>query len=416
MSDKKNRNRFTLILILGLLSAIGPFSIDMYLPGFPAIARDLNTTVAHISLSLSSFFIGISAGQLIYEPLLDRFGRKKPLYVGLSLYLISSLGCAIAPSADALIALRLLQALGACAGMVASRAMVRDLFPVHESAKVFSLLMLVIGVSPIIAPTLGGYITTHFHWHYVFVVLTLMAAIILSGVYFFLPESKRPDKSFSLMPGPITANFLSVLREPQFYTYAFTGAIASAGLYAYISGSPYVFMEIFHVTQQQYGWIFAIVAIGLILSSQLNTLLLKRFSSRQLIRWALLCQSVTGLALFIGTLFNQLGLYSMIALIFVFLCCQGFSFPNASALSLAPFSNNAGTASALMGAIQMGLGALTSASVSLLSNHTALPMTAVMSACALISFTILMLGGRIITRRERNEDVSEQSVELVKEF
>src|ERR1700704_5150596 len=142
----KGKNKFFTVLILGLLSAIGPFSIDMYLPGFPEIARDLHTTVAHISLSLSSFFVGISIGQLLYGPLLDRFGRKKPLYIGLSVYLVTSVSCALCTSVNALIAFRLLQALGGCAGMVAARAMVRDLFPVSENAKIFSLLMLVIGV------------------------------------------------------------------------------------------------------------------------------------------------------------------------------------------------------------------------------------------------------------------------------
>lgn len=151
-----------LIVTLGTLSAIGPFSIDMYLPGFPAIAKDMDTSVPHISLSLSSFFVGISAGQLLYGPLLDRYGRKKPLYFGLSLYIAASAGCAFATSADALILLRFLQAAGGCAGMVASRAMIRDIFLVTESAKVFSLLMLVIGVSPIIAPTVGGYVTSLF--------------------------------------------------------------------------------------------------------------------------------------------------------------------------------------------------------------------------------------------------------------
>src|SRR5687768_7593751 len=164
----KGKNKFFLILILGLLSAIGPFSIDMYLPGFPGIAADLNTTIASVSLSLSSFFIGISAGQLLYGPLLDRFGRKKPLYAGLSIYVLASVGCALASSVNALILLRLLQALGGCVGMVASRVMVRDIFPVEENAKVFSMLVLVIGVSPIIAPTAGGYITSAFGWHYVF--------------------------------------------------------------------------------------------------------------------------------------------------------------------------------------------------------------------------------------------------------
>src|ERR1022692_4521598 len=244
------KNKFHLVLILGLLSAIGPFSIDMYLPAFPAIAESLHSTVAHVSLSLSSFFIGISAGQLLYGPLLDKFGRKKPLYVGLCAYLIASVGCALASSADALIVLRLLQALGGCVGMVAARAMVRDLFEVKENAKIFSLLMLVVAVSPIIAPTLGGYVTASLGWRYVFTVLIIIVSFIIVAIYFFLPESREPDHNLSLKPKPIIQNFIAVIKQPQFYTYAFTGAIAAAGLYAYIGGSPYVFMDLFKVSEK----------------------------------------------------------------------------------------------------------------------------------------------------------------------
>src|SRR6478672_5659673 len=166
INSKKGNNRFYLILTLGMLTAIGPFSIDMYLPAFPDIAKGLHTSVAQVMLSLSSFFIGISAGQLLYGPLLERFGRKRPLYAGLSIYLLASIGCALASSVNALILFRLLQALGGCAGMVAARAMVRDLFEVRQNAKVFSLLMLVVAVSPIVAPTLGGYVTAALGWRY----------------------------------------------------------------------------------------------------------------------------------------------------------------------------------------------------------------------------------------------------------
>src|ERR1044071_1549090 len=179
MDNKRRNNKIYLILILGLLTAFGPFSTDMYLPAFPDIANGLHTTVARVTLSLSSFFIGISAGQLLYGPLLERFGRKKPLYAGLCIYLLASVGCALAASVNALIILRLLQALGGCVGMVAARAMVRDLFEVKENAKIFSTLMLVVAVSPIIAPTLGGYITAALGWHYVFVMLIIIAIIIL---------------------------------------------------------------------------------------------------------------------------------------------------------------------------------------------------------------------------------------------
>jgi DHA1 family bicyclomycin/chloramphenicol resistance-like MFS transporter len=409
----KVNDKFSVILILGLLSAIGPFSIDMYLPGFPSIAASLHTTVARVSLSLSSFFIGISAGQLLYGPLLDRFGRKRPLYIGLSIYLLASIGCIWVVSAESLIILRFIQALGGCVGMVASRAMVRDLFDVKDNARVFSLLMLVVAVSPIIAPTLGGYIAATLGWRYIFIVLALMSIAVLFAVSFALPESRKPDPGFSLKPRPIVNNFLKVIKEPQFYTYAFTGSVASAGLYAYIAGSPFVFMELFKVSEKQYGWIFAIIAIGLIGASQLNSVLLKIFKSEEIIKVALLCQSITGLLLFTGTLFGWLELFSTIFFIFIFLGCQGFTFPNSSALSLAPFSKNAGSASALMGGIQMSIGALTSACVGFLSNHTALPMTGVMATCAMSSFTILMLGSRIIRYRASVEEVEEQSAEMI---
>jgi len=391
---------FLTVLILGTLSAISPFSIDMYLPGFPAIARDLNTTVAQVQLSLSSFFIGISVGQLLYGPLLDRYGRKKPLYFGITLYLLSSVGCAFTGSVESLIAFRFLQALGGCVGMVASRAMIRDLFPVSEIAKVFSLLMLVIGVSPLIAPTVGGYVIASFGWHYVFVILAVMSAMILVAVHYVLPESRAPDKTLSLKPKPILKNFLIVLVHPQFYTYTLTGAIAASGLYAYIAGSPYVFMEIFEVSEQQYGWIFASIAIGIIGSSQLNTILLRRFESQEIIVGALICQSITGISLFLGSYYSIISLTGTIFLIFLFLCCQGFSFPNSSALALTPFSKNAGSASALMGSIQMALGAFASVMVSLLSNNTALPMTGIMAACAVTALVILLIGKRIIKTKE----------------
>jgi len=407
------RKKFLLILVLGMITAIGPFSIDMYLPAFANIATDLHTTVAHVSLSLSSFFIGISLGQFIYGPLLDRFGRKRPLIAGLLIYLFTSAMCAMAESADSLIALRFLQALGGCAGMVASRAMVRDLFAVEDNAKIFSMLMLVVGISPIIAPTLGGYFTAAFGWHSIFIALTIMAAFMLAAVHYVLPESRPPDPTYSLKPGAIITRFVGVIKEPQFYTYAFTGAIASAGLYAYIAGSPSVFMEIFKVSEKQYGCIFALVAAGLIISSQLNSLMLRKFNSEQIIRVALLGQSITGISLFIASINGWIGLTGTIVLALVFLSCQGFTFPNSSALSMAPFIKNAGSASALMGAIQMGIGAFTSALVSYLSNQTTLPMTGVMAGCAITSFSILMIGGKIIRYKATLAEVEEETVDMI---
>lgn len=413
MKLKSSNKNFYLILILGMLTAIGPFSIDMYLPAFPDIAKGLHTNVAKVTLSLSSFFIGISAGQLLYGPLLERFGRKKPLYIGLSIYLIASLGCALAASVDELIFLRFLQALGGCVGMVAARAMVRDLFEVKENAKIFSTLMLVVAVSPIIAPTLGGYITAVFGWRFVFAILMIIGLVIITGIYFLLPESKKPDPDFSLKPLHIIKNFTGVLRHPQFYTYALTAAISAAGLYAYIGGSPHVFMEIFKVNEKQYGWIFALIAMGLIGASQINSVLLKNYNSEQIIRMALIFQSVIGVSMALITFFGWNDLFLTIFLIFIFLCCQGFIFPNASALSLASFGHNAGSASALMGAIQMSIGAGTSVLVSVLHNNTALPMTAIMACCAMAALFVFSLGRKIILQLASIEAVEEEDVEMI---
>jgi DHA1 family bicyclomycin/chloramphenicol resistance-like MFS transporter len=319
-------------------------------------------------------------------------------------YLVTSIACAYAPTANALIGIRFLQALGSCAGMVASRALVRDIFPVKENAKIFSLLMLVLALSPIVAPTLGGYVTAAFGWQSIFFILATIAGLTLLLVLFKLPEGRKPDTSLSLLPRPIINGFLEVTKVPQFYTYAFAGAIASSGLYAYIAGSPFVFMELYHVTEKQYGWIFAIIAMGLIVASQVNTLLLRRYSSEQIIRVTLFCQCLAGIALVLGTHFHFLGLYSTIFLIWVFLSTQGFAFPNSSALSLAPFTRNAGTASALMGAIQLGIGAISTALVSILNNGTAMPMAAVMCACAIGSFLVLMIGRRKIRLSRVNEE------------
>lgn len=389
----------SLILILGTLTALGPFSIDMYLPGFPAIAKDLHTTVADVSLSLSSFFVGISAGQLLYGPLMDRFGRKRPLYIGLVGYLLASVACAFATSIEALIVLRFVQAVCSCAAAVASVAMVRDLFPVSENAKVFSLLMLVVGLSPMVAPTVGGYVTSGFGWEAVFLILAGMGAGILAAVYWGLPESSTPDPSYSLQPRPILSKFFMVLREPQFCTYALSGAVSFAGLLAYVSGSPLLFMEIFQVSEKQYGWIFAFLSIGLIGASQVNSLLLRRYRSERIIMTALAFQLVIGAVLLLGTMNGWWGLFSTIGCIFLFLCCLGFTFPNASALSLAPFTKNAGSASALMGATQMGVGALATVILSLFSNHSSVPMAGVMAASAFMALLILAYGQKLVRAR-----------------
>jgi len=397
-----------LILILGSLTALGPFSIDMYLPGFSGIAKDLNTTVAKVSMSLSSYFIGISAGQLLYGPLLDRFGRKKPLFIGLLVYILASLGCVYVADIDAFIFLRFIQAIGSCAATVASVAMVRDLFPVKDIPKVFSLLMLVLGLSPMLAPTIGGYVTEDFGWHMVFLILMCMGIAILIAAQLGLPNSYKPDTSISLKPKPIITGFVKVLKEPQFYTYAFTGSIAFSGLFTYVAASPIIFMDIYNVDAKTYGWIFAFMSVSFIGSSQLNSLLLKKYTSEQMIFAALILQSVISIVFLFLSLNNMLDLYTIIAMLFLFLGCLGISNPNTAGLTMAPFVKNAGIASALMGAIQLGLGALASFAVGVFVKDSVAPMVLIMTTTTIIAFIVLNVGKRFIKEKveiSENDDV-----------
>ncbi|MBF4483237.1 MULTISPECIES: multidrug effflux MFS transporter [unclassified Flavobacterium] len=397
-----------LILILGSLTALGPFSIDMYLPGFSGIAKDLHTTVAKVSMSLSSYFIGISAGQLLYGPLLDRFGRKKPLFIGLLVYILASLGCVYVTNIDSFILLRFVQAIGSCAATVASVAMVRDLFPVKDIPKVFSLLMLVLGLSPMLAPTIGGYVTEDYGWHTVFFILMCMGIAILIAAQVGLPNSYKPDTSISLKPKPIISNFLKVLKEPQFFTYAFTGSISFSGLFTYVAASPIIFMDIYHVDAKTYGWIFAFMSVSFIGSSQLNSVLLKKFSSEQMIFGALITQSVIAIVFLVLAVNNLLGLYETIAMLFMFLGCLGISNPNTAGLTMAPFAKNAGSASALMGAIQLGLGALASFAVGVFVKDSVAPMVIIMTSTTIIAFIVLNIGKRFIKEKvevSKDDDV-----------
>ncbi|MEJ8757454.1 multidrug effflux MFS transporter [Pontibacter sp. H259] len=402
--DKKQYR--TIILVLGALAALGPFAIDMYLPGFPAIAKDLNTDIAHVGLSLTSYFIGIAAGQLLYGPLVDRFGRKKPLLTGLSIFVLAALGCALVPSVEWLIGLRLLLALGGCVGMVASRAMVRDLFPLKDIPNVFSALMLVMGVAPIVAPTIGGYFTAHLGWQYIFVVLAAIATAVLVAVLKLLPESKGPDASISLKPQAILRDFGIVLKDPTFRTYAIGGSLAAAGMFAYISGSPFVFMQHFKFTDTQYGWAFGLNAAGYIIGSQLNRLLLRRQTSKQITLKVGAIQFLTAIALVFGGLTDTLTAAGTLALLFTFMFSLGIINPNTSALAMSPFTKNAGSASAILGSLQMGTGAIASALVSYLHNRTMLPMTGIMAALTTLSMLVLLRAFYISRRTYTSEQLA----------
>lgn len=391
MSSALKNNRKVTLLILGLLSAIGPFSIDLYLPAFDVIAEDFNTSVDKVQLTLTSYFIGIAFGQMIYGPLLDKYGRKKPLLVGLAIYFFASLLCILTKDINHLIILRFLQALGSCGGMVGARAMVTDYYSNREAAKVFSLLMLVIGVSPILAPSIGAFMLAQFDWHYIFLFLAVLSLFILVATAFLLPESFAGNRSLSLAPKSILGNFWQVLSNKVFISYCLIGSIASAGTYAYLAGSSFVMQQFFGLTKAEYGIAFAFIASAMVIATQLNRYFLKKHSSEYISRMANTWQAFIGILMIIALMTNTLSFPVLLILIFCFLFGHGFIFPNTSAVALTPFKSLAGSASALLGCIQMAIGAFASALVSFFHNGTAWPMLMVMCSGGILSLTLHLI-------------------------
>ena len=385
-----NQQKYIILFILGGLTALAPFSIDMYLPAFPAIAKSLNTEISKVTLSLTSYFIGISFGQLIYGPVTDKFGRKKPLIFGLLLFLIAAIGCALSTSINQLIFMRVILALGGCVGMVVSRAIVRDLFPASEIAKIFSTLMLIVGVAPIIAPTIGSWVVVNYSWNMIFYLLSVNAFLLFLAVYFFLPESKKPDPTKSLKIKSVLKDYKKVISDKTFLFYAFIGSIGSAGLFSYISGSSFVFIKYFGMKESDFGMVFGLNAFGYILGTQFNRLLLNKFSSFLIIKSATFI--LFGISLFIISLLfiTDFSVYLLIGLLFCYLFLLGLLSPNTTALALTPFSENAGSASALIGFMQMFCGAIWSVLVSTLHDETLFPMIFGLSSAAIVIFIIVL--------------------------
>jgi len=383
-------------LILGALMTVSPFSIDMYLPAFAQMAQDFSTTPAKLALTISSYFIGLAAGQIFYGPLLDRFGRKKPLYAGLIIYILSCFGCIESHSLDAMMIWRLVQSLGGGVAFVGTLAMVRDFFPVEESARILSLLMLILGISPLLAPTVGGFIAAWLGWHWIFILLAIIVFLILILCFVFLPEVHKADITISLKPGAIIAVFIDILKNRQFFTYAFAGAFSFATMFIYVAGSPMIFMNLFKVSPQVYGGIFALLSVSFIGSNQLNVLLLRKYKSTQIFKAALICQSIASSLFLLGAMNHWFGLTGTITMFFICLGCLGLTYPNASATALAPFSKNAGSASALVGFLQIGVAALASSAVGFFSSADHVPIIAMLLGSSLIALLILLAGTRKI--------------------
>ncbi|MES2854550.1 MAG: multidrug effflux MFS transporter [Bdellovibrionota bacterium] len=388
-SQTAGRSHLWIILFLGILNALTPFTIDLYLPAFADIAADLNTVVARVSLSVATYFVGFALGQIIYGPLLDRFGRKPPIYFGLALYILATLGCMTATTVEALLIFRFLSALGGSASSVGAITMVRDYFEPKEGARVFSMLMLVLSVSPLFAPTIGAWIALYFGWRAIFAVLAVMAAVNFFIVAFGLPKVYKPDTTLSLKLMPVLRGFREVFRNRMFRTYTIAGALSFSGLFVYLAASPSIYIDGFGLSKQGYGFVFALLAVGMIGGGQINNLLMKKFESTLIFRRAVLVQIITSVAFLAALLAFDLGIIATTTFLFVLLSCSGIAYPNAASIALGPFSKNAGSASALLGFLQMGLGATLASLVGVMDLKGALPTAIVISFSSILALFVL---------------------------
>ncbi|SFT01501.1 Bcr/CflA family multidrug efflux MFS transporter [Saccharopolyspora flava] len=394
-------SRAKFALILGGMSAFGPLSMDMYLPALPAIAGELHAGASQVQLSLMACTTGLALGQLVMGPLSDTYGRRRPLLIGVVVFALASLACALAPSAYALAALRLVQGFGGAAGIVIARAVVRDLFSGVALAKFFSLLMLVNGVVPVLAPVLGGQLLRLTSWRGVFVTLCAIGAALLVAALLALPETLPQEQR---RPGSLPQTlrtFCTLLRDRSFVGFALSASLAFAAMFAYISGSSFVLQDVHRLSPQMFSLVFGVNSIGIVTMGQINGLLVGKVDSRRLLAIGLGGNAVGGVSVAVSTVLG-LGLPALLPALFVTVASIGLVFPNATALALSGHREMAGSASALLGVLQFMIGGLVSPLVGIAGSHTEVPMGLVMGTLSLSAVLVF-----VVLARRRSEETAE---------
>ncbi|MEJ0097497.1 MAG: multidrug effflux MFS transporter [Bauldia sp.] len=375
-------------IVLGLLTAVGPFAIDMYLPALPAIAADFHVSAAATQGSLLAFFLAIGLGQIIYGPISDSFGRKSPLYFGIALYVVGTIACGLAPSIGWLIAARFIQGIGACAGGTIPSAIVRDLHTGHEAARLMSLIMLVFSVSPMLAPITGSFIVQFGTWREIFWLTAVLGLAALAVAWFWLQETRPPAERIAFDAAAITRNYLALFRDRHYIGVVLIGAFGISSFFAYLAGSSFIFIDHFGLTPTQFSLAFSVNAIAFIGMAQFVSLFGKRFGLARVIKTALAFYLAMTTILLVITLAGVDNPFVLIGFLFVSFGAMGLVIPSTAPLAMQNYGATAGTASALMGTLQLVVAAVVIGIVGTFSGGGPLPMIVAMVICALIAFIL----------------------------
>jgi DHA1 family bicyclomycin/chloramphenicol resistance-like MFS transporter len=379
------------VLMLGAFVALGPLTIDLYLPGLPNIETDLGTTASAVQLTLTGTLIGLAIGQLVVGPLSDALGRRRPLFFGTAVHVLASLLCIVAPSIAFLGAARVLQGAGAAATAVVTMAVVRDLYTGRAAALLISRLMLVLGVAPVLAPTVGGFVLGVTNWRGLFAVLGLVGIILMAVVYFGLPETLPPERRRQATAPEIARAYRMLLRDRTFFALVLVAGFSMASMFAYVSGSSFVVQDQFGLNEQQFGLVFGAGAVWLIGGTQLNARLLRRFELRQILFGSLAAAAVSSAVLLVVALADVGGLAGVLAPLWITLGLTGVAMPTAPAIALSLHGEAAGTAAALLGAVRFGIGAVAAPLVGVLGND-AVAMSLVIAVGMALALVSLVVG------------------------